>query len=63
MFAVTLYLHGQEAPVAMPSTEIDPSSWLKIYKDGYIGYINHQGINIIPPIYEEIGKPGDYQEN
>ena len=63
MFAVTLYLQGQEAPASIAFTESDPTSWLKIQKDGYIGYIDDEGMEIIPPVYEEIGEPGDYQEN
>ena len=63
MFAVTLYLQGQETPATIAFTDSGPSNWLKIQKDGYIGYIDNEGMEIIPPVYEEIGKPGEYQEN
>ena len=57
MFAVTLYLQGQEAK---PN---DSSKLIRVYKDGFVGYLDQNGKEVIPPIYENIADEGDSCNN
>lgn len=43
-----------------PSPE---SSWVKVYSEGLTGYLDETGKEIIPPVYEEIGRFGQYCTN
>lgn len=41
-----------------------PSDWIVVYaSDGLMGYINSEGKEIVPPIYEKIHPFGEYKEN
>lgn len=39
------------------------ADWIKVYKDGKMGYVNDMGEEIVPPVYDEIGQFGDYCES
>lgn len=41
-----------------------PSDWIVVYaEDGLMGYINSEGKEIVPPIYEKIHPFGEYKGN
>lgn len=41
-----------------------PSDWIVVYaEDGLMGYLNSQGKEIVPPLYENIHPFGEYKEN
>jgi len=41
-----------------------PSDWIAVYApDGLMGYLNSEGKEIVPPIYEKIHPFGEYKEN
>lgn len=41
-----------------------PSEWIVVYSsDGLMGYLNSEGKEIVPPIYENIHPFGEYKEN
>lgn len=42
------------------NTENIPEGWIKVQKDGYTGYIDDTGAEIVPAIYDEIGDFGTY---
>lgn len=42
----------------------NPSDWIVIYaEDGLMGYLNSEGKEIVPPLYENIHPFGEYKEN
>lgn len=53
MFAVTLYLHGQE------EKQNETSGLMRVYRDGYVGYVDENGKEVITPIYENIVDAGN----
>jgi WG containing repeat len=34
--------------------------WIKVYNEGHIGYVDENGGEVTPPVYEEIGSFGEY---
>ncbi|MCW4468255.1 WG repeat-containing protein [Flavobacterium sp. MFBS3-15] len=59
LFAFTAAASGQVIETVIvqePLTE----GWVKVYRDGNIGYIDDMGQEVIPPVYDEIGRFGDY---
>ncbi len=63
LFIFTLHCNAQiyKALLQCKTTEAQPE-WLQIQKDGFIGYIDESGNEIVPPVYNNIGTFGDYVE-
>ena len=40
-----------------------PEGWIRVQKDMYIGYINAEGNEVVPPVYDEVGEFGIYKED
>lgn len=56
--------YAQKQPFASVSVNENPSEWILIFDDlGLMGYINSEGKEIVPPIYEAIHPFGEYKEN
>lgn len=39
-----------------------PNGWIRVYKDMYVGYINEEGEEIVPAVYDEIGSFNTYTD-
>jgi len=61
MFAVTLCLQGQVLESEIKVREQAPD-WMRIYTESYVGYIDRNGQEIVPPIYNEIGEFGELHD-
>ncbi|AWH84006.1 hypothetical protein HYN59_02270 [Flavobacterium album] len=59
LFIFTLSASAQNLVLSQkePSPE---SSWVKVYNEGLMGYLDETGQEIIPPVYEETGRFGEY---
>ena len=58
MVAVSFCMHAQKA--CSQSTYLNSGSdptlqWIMIHKDGMLGYMDNNGVVLVPPIYESIG--------
>lgn len=40
-----------------------PEGWLHVYKNEYSGYINGEGKEVVPAIYDHVGEFGIYKDN
>jgi len=55
--------HSEIVFTSFSKTE-KPSDWIVVYaSDGLMGYLNSEGKEIVPPIYENIHPFGEYKEN
>ena len=62
LLAGTFYANAQKASEANSNT-IDTSGWIKVYNNNKIGYLNKEGKEIIPAIYDEISESPTYYNN
>ena len=68
-FSLTTYaqekIQHSEIALAFHSIKSEkPSNWIVVYaSDGLMGYLNSEGKEIVPPIYEKIHPFGEYKEN
>lgn len=59
-----IVIYSQEQPFKSISVVENPSEWVLIFDDfGLMGYLNSEGKEIVPPIYENIHPFGEYKEN
>ena len=59
-----IVIYSQEQPFKSISVIENPSDWIVVYApDGLMGYLNSEGKEIVPPIYEKIHPFGEYKEN
>lgn len=69
MFATQTVIYSQDNSTLEPLTSLsakteNPSEWILVYaSDGLMGYLNSEGKEIVPPIYEMIHPFGEYKEN
>jgi hypothetical protein len=40
---------------AAAAKNVKPEGWLKVYREGREGYIDADGVEVVPPIYDAIG--------
>ncbi len=45
------------------SNDSYPDGWTMVTKDGYVGFIDDSGNEVVKPKYESIGKFGEYHEH
>jgi hypothetical protein len=62
LLAGTFYTNAQKADETS-STPINTSGWIKVYSNDKIGYINKEGKEVIPAIYDEIEDSPTYYNN
>ncbi|MEL1245661.1 WG repeat-containing protein [Flavobacterium sp. DGU11] len=62
LFIFTLSAYSQNF-IAFQKESGPESNWVKVYNEGLTGYLDETGEEIIPPVYEEIGRFGECCSN
>lgn len=57
LLTFTAIVHAQESE---KNTENIPQGWIKVHKDGFTGFIDETGDEIVPAVYEEVRYFGTY---
>jgi hypothetical protein len=60
IIALLTFTATANAQQAEMDTENIPQGWIKVHKDGFTGYIDDTGVEIVPAVYDEIGDFGTY---
>ncbi|RZK11922.1 MAG: WG repeat-containing protein [Flavobacterium sp.] len=61
---IAIYSQQEQQPFKSISSIENPSKWVLVFDEfGLMGYLNSEGKEIVPPIYENIHPFGEYKEN
>ncbi len=40
-----------------------PENWIRVYREMYVGYLDEEGNEIVPAVYDEVGEFGIYKDD